>query len=160
MENVTSLRRWLQSHEQKLNLDREKNWLFRINYILNSNGQWKDKSILQNKPFQEALVHRCKVKIEIVCLFSAERLVHVPLESDMPALLPLSFCAFQVIGSTVINQTYCPPKSCIPSRANTTMKRNSRKSKLMMDFMEFSKETTRFLREFQYLCRRSEHRNH
>lgn len=49
------------------------------------------------------------------------------------------------------SQTHCPPKSCIPSRAKTTMNRKSRKSKLMMDFMEFSRETTRFLREFQYL---------
>lgn len=48
-------------------------------------------------------------------------------------------------------QTHCPPKSCIPSRAKTTMNRKSRKSRLMMDFMEFSKDTTRFLREFQYL---------
>lgn len=54
-------------------------------------------------------------------------------------------------GRTKIPQTHCPPKSCIPSRAKTTMNRKSRKSKLMMDFMEFSKETTRFLREFQYL---------
>lgn len=44
----------------------------------------------------------------------------------------------------------------MPSKANTTMNRNSRKSKLMMDFMEFSRETTRFLREFQYLHWRSE----
>lgn len=39
----------------------------------------------------------------------------------------------------------------MPSSANTTMKRKRRKSKLMMDFMEFRRETTRFLSEFQYL---------
>lgn len=47
--------------------------------------------------------------------------------------------------------THCPPKSCMPSRAKTTMKRKRRKSKLMMDFMELRRETTRFRREFQYL---------
>ena len=39
----------------------------------------------------------------------------------------------------------------MPSRANTTMKRKRRNSRLMMDFMELSRDTTRFLREFQYL---------
>lgn len=47
--------------------------------------------------------------------------------------------------------TYWPPKSCIPKRANTTMKRKRRNNKLMMDFMEFRRDTTRFLREAQYL---------
>ena len=47
--------------------------------------------------------------------------------------------------------TYCPPKSCMPSRAKTTMKRKIRKSRLMMDFMELSRDTTRFRRELQYL---------
>lgn len=47
--------------------------------------------------------------------------------------------------------THCPPKSCMPSRAKTTMNRKRRNSKLMMDFMELRRETTRFLREFQYL---------
>lgn len=46
---------------------------------------------------------------------------------------------------------YLPPKSCIPRRAKTTMKRKRRKSKLMMDFMELIKETTRFRRDAQYL---------
>lgn len=46
---------------------------------------------------------------------------------------------------------YLPPKSCIPRRAKTTMKRKRRKSKLMIDFMELIKETTRFLRDAQYL---------
>ena len=39
----------------------------------------------------------------------------------------------------------------MPSRAKTTMKRKRRKSRLMMDFMELSRDTTRFLSEFQYL---------
>lgn len=39
----------------------------------------------------------------------------------------------------------------MPSSAKTTMKRKRRKSKLMMDFMELRRETTRFLSEFQYL---------
>lgn len=46
---------------------------------------------------------------------------------------------------------YLPPKSCMPRSAKTTMKRKSRKSKLMMDFMEFIRDTTRFLRDAQYL---------
>lgn len=47
--------------------------------------------------------------------------------------------------------THCPPKSCMPSRAKTTMKRKRRKSKLMIDFIELRREITRFLSEFQYL---------
>lgn len=39
----------------------------------------------------------------------------------------------------------------MPSRAKTTMKRKRRKSRLIMDFMELSRDTTRFLKEFQYL---------
>lgn len=46
---------------------------------------------------------------------------------------------------------YLPPKSCMPRSAKTTMKRKSRKSKLIMDFMEFIRDTTRFLRDAQYL---------
>ena len=46
---------------------------------------------------------------------------------------------------------YLPPKSCMPSRANTTMKRKRRKMREMMDFMEFIRDTTRFLRDAQYL---------
>lgn len=49
------------------------------------------------------------------------------------------------------NSTDCPPKSCMPSRAKTTMKRKSRNSKLMMDFIELRRDTTRFRREAQYL---------
>lgn len=42
----------------------------------------------------------------------------------------------------------------MPSRANTTMKRKRRNSRLMMDFMELMRDTTRFLREAQYLTGR------
>lgn len=55
--------------------------------------------------------------------------------------------------------THCPPKSCMPSRAKTTMKRKRRKSKLMIDFIEFRREMTRFLSEFQYLRRQQQERN-
>lgn len=48
-------------------------------------------------------------------------------------------------------KTHCPPNNCMPSRAKTTMKRKSRNSKLIMDFIELSSDTTRFLKEFQYL---------
>lgn len=54
----------------------------------------------------------------------------------------------------MIDHTYCPPKSCIPNKAKTTMKRNKRNSKLTMDFIEFSKETTRFRRGAQYLMKK------
>jgi len=49
---------------------------------------------------------------------------------------------------------YLPPKTCMPRSAKTTMKRKSRKSKLIMDFMEFIRDTTRFLRDAQYLNNR------
>ena len=52
--------------------------------------------------------------------------------------------------------THRPPKSCIPSRANTTVKRKRRKRRLMMDFMELMRDTTRFLREAQYLAGRNQ----
>lgn len=47
--------------------------------------------------------------------------------------------------------TYWPPKSCIPRSAKTTMNRKRRNNRLMMDFMELRRETTRFLRDAQYL---------
>lgn len=46
---------------------------------------------------------------------------------------------------------YLPPNSCIPSRAKTTMNKKSRKRRLMMDFIELISDTTKFLREAQYL---------
>ena len=52
----------------------------------------------------------------------------------------------QVSGST-----YWPSNSCIPKRAKTTMNRKRRNNRLMMDFMELRRETTRFLRDAQYL---------
>lgn len=50
-----------------------------------------------------------------------------------------------------LERTYLPPKSCIPSRAKTTMKRKRRKSRLIIDFMELISDTTKFLRDAQYL---------
>lgn len=51
----------------------------------------------------------------------------------------------------VCADTDCPPNSCIPNRAKTTMKRKRRNSKLTMDFIELRSETTRFRRGAQYL---------
>ena len=42
----------------------------------------------------------------------------------------------------------------MPSRANTTMKRKRRNSRLMMDFMELSRDTTRLRKGAQYLTTR------
>ena len=50
-----------------------------------------------------------------------------------------------------VTGAYLPTNSCIPRRAKTTMKRKRRKSKLMIDFMELIKETTKFRRDAQYL---------
>ena len=44
-----------------------------------------------------------------------------------------------------------PPNSCMPRRAKMRMKRKRRRRRETMDFMEASRETTRFLREDQYL---------
>ena len=44
-----------------------------------------------------------------------------------------------------------PPKSCMPRRAKMRMKRKRRRRRDTMDFMEASRETTRFLKEDQYL---------
>lgn len=46
-----------------------------------------------------------------------------------------------------------PPKSCMPSRAKMRMKRKRRRRRETMDFMEARRETTRFLRDDQYLAR-------
>lgn len=46
---------------------------------------------------------------------------------------------------------YLPPNSCMPSRAKTRMKRKRRKMRLMIDFIEFIRDTTRFLSDAQYL---------
>ena len=50
-----------------------------------------------------------------------------------------------------LGATYCPPNSCMPSKAKTTMNRKSRNRRLTMDFMELSSDTTRFRKELQYL---------
>lgn len=53
-----------------------------------------------------------------------------------------------------LTATYLPPNSCMPSRAKTTMKRKRRKSRLIIDFMELIRETTKFLKDAQYLEKR------
>ena len=44
-----------------------------------------------------------------------------------------------------------PPKSCIPSRAKMRMKRKRSRRSETMDFIDASRETTRFLKDDQYL---------
>lgn len=44
----------------------------------------------------------------------------------------------------------------MPSRANTTMKRKSRKSKLMIDFIELRRDTTRLRKDAQYLVKKKQ----
>lgn len=56
-------------------------------------------------------------------------------------------------GGRKENSTDCPPKSCMPSRANTTMNRKSRNSKLMIDFIELRRDTTRLRKDAQYLMK-------
>lgn len=41
----------------------------------------------------------------------------------------------------------------MPSRANTTMKRKSRNNKLMIDFIELRRDTTRLRKDAQYLMK-------
>ena len=48
-----------------------------------------------------------------------------------------------------------PPNSCIPSRAKIRIKRNSKSSNDIMDFIELSRETTRLRNEDQYLQTKS-----
>lgn len=44
-----------------------------------------------------------------------------------------------------------PPNTCIPSRAKMTMKRKRSRSREAMDFTEFRRDTTKLLRDVQYL---------
>lgn len=74
-----------------------------------------------------------------------------PGSPDAPGLGPWGRWSPGKPPSEYLLSTYWPPKSCIPRRANTTMNRKSRNSRLMMDFMELRRETTRFLRDAQYL---------
>jgi len=41
----------------------------------------------------------------------------------------------------------------MPSKAKTTINRKRRKSKLMIDFMELMRDTTKFRKEVQYLIK-------
>lgn len=63
----------------------------------------------------------------------------------------LSFKITQQSSVSPTATTYPPPNSCIPSRAKTTMKRKSKKSRLIIDFIELISETTKFLKDAQYL---------
>lgn len=51
-----------------------------------------------------------------------------------------------VIVSSKLN---LPPNSCMPSRLKMMMKRKSSSNKEAMDFMEFSREATKLLRDAQ-----------
>lgn len=53
-------------------------------------------------------------------------------------------------GGVPSSKLKVPPKSCIPRSAKMRMKRKRSNSKEMMDFIELSKETTRFRKEDQY----------
>lgn len=55
------------------------------------------------------------------------------------------------VGGVPSSKLNCPPNSCIPSNANISMNKNSRKSNDMIDLMELSNDITRFLNEDQYL---------
>lgn len=62
--------------------------------------------------------------------------------------------------SNVLRRTFMssksnlPPKSCMPSRAKTMMKRKRRRSREAMERTELSREATRLLKDVQYLGRR------
>ena len=71
------------------------------------------------------------------------------LDAPDPLLSPHGTPGKRKSGS--LPSAYWPPKSCIPKRAKTTMNRKRRNNRLMMDFMELRRETTRFLSDAQYL---------
>lgn len=58
------------------------------------------------------------------------------------------------VGGVPSSKLNCPPNSCMPSSANISMNKNSRKSNDMIDLMELSNDITRFLNEDQYLEKR------
>lgn len=58
--------------------------------------------------------------------------------------LCLSFCASGA-------QSNLPPKTCIPSKAKIIMKRNNRRRREKIDWIELRREPTRLERDFQYL---------
>ena len=51
------------------------------------------------------------------------------------------------------NPLNLPPKTCIPSNAKITMKRNSKTSKLAIALIELISDATRFRNDVQYLIR-------
>lgn len=53
--------------------------------------------------------------------------------------------------TSVSSKSYLPPKSCMPSRAEMTMKRKSSSSKEAMERTELSRDATRLLSDVQCL---------
>lgn len=53
-----------------------------------------------------------------------------------------------------VSLSHLPPNSCMPSKAKTTINRKRRKSKLMIDFMELIRDTTKFRKDDQYLIKK------
>lgn len=47
--------------------------------------------------------------------------------------------------------TYLPPKSCIPSKADITINKNNKNKRLIIDFMAFMSDVTKFRKDDQYL---------
>ncbi len=50
-----------------------------------------------------------------------------------------------------------PPNTCIPRRLKIMMKRKSSSSREAMDFMEFSRDATKLLRDAQWLKKKTNH---
>jgi hypothetical protein len=47
--------------------------------------------------------------------------------------------------------THSPPNSCMPSKANIKINKNSKNKRLIIDLIELSNDMTKFRNEFQYL---------
>lgn len=54
------------------------------------------------------------------------------------------------VGGVPSSKLNCPPKSCIPNSAKMRMNKKSRKSREIMDLIEFRSDITRFLNDDQY----------
>ncbi len=50
-----------------------------------------------------------------------------------------------------MNKTYSPPNNCIPSKANISINKNSKKSKLRIERILFNNDMTKLRNEAQYL---------
>lgn len=55
--------------------------------------------------------------------------------------------------TSMSSKSNLPPKSCMPSRAKTMIKRKRRRSREAMERTELSREATRLLKDVQYLGR-------